>query len=87
MLAFEDGPCERTMERWELWILLNLVFINQYLKSVGIRLLAVGMALLSSGEDVMEELQKREKRNWLRIVLRIVYNTGESLEPYREPSG
>ncbi len=26
-LAFEDYPCERTMERWQAWIILNLVLL------------------------------------------------------------
>ena len=85
--AFQDYPCEATMKRWQKWLALNLVFINQYMKSVGARLLAVGMALLLSANAVVEELRERNKRNWLRIVLRVVYNTGESLEPYRERSG
>ena len=29
LLAFEDYPCERTMERWQDWIVLNLVFISR----------------------------------------------------------
>ena len=85
--AFQDYPCEKTMERWQKWFLRNLVFINEYMKSVGARLLAFGMALLLSAIAVVEELKARNRKDWLKIVIRVVYNTGESLEPYRERFG
>lgn len=75
------------MERWQEWIVLNLVFINAYLKSVGIRLFAIGIALAYATTDLVEELQSRNRREWLRIVIRAVYNTGSSLEPYRDHPG
>ncbi len=87
MLAFEDYPCERTMERWQEWIVLNLIFINAYLKSVGIRLFAMGIALAYAATDLVEELRDRNHHGWLRIVIRAVYNTGSSMEPYRDYPG
>ncbi len=75
------------MERWQEWIILNLVFINAYLKSVGIRLFAIGIALAYATTDLAEELKSRNRREWLRIVIRAVYNTGSSLEPYRDHPG
>ena len=87
LLAFEDYPCERTMERWQAWMALNLVFINAYLKSVGIRLFAFGIALAYAATDLVEELKGRTPREWLKTVIRAVYNTGGSLEPYRDRSG
>ena len=84
LLAFEDYPCEKTMERWQKWIELNLVFINAYLKSVGIRLFAIGIALAYAATDLVEELKSRNRHGWLKIVIRAVYNTGASLEPYRD---
>ena len=84
LLAFEDYPCEKTMERWKNWLASNLVFINAYLKSVGIRLFAIGIALVYSAADLVEELKSRDHCGWLKIVIRAVYNTGASLAPYRD---
>jgi hypothetical protein len=84
---FEDYPCEKTMERWKSWIALNLIYINAYLKSVGVRLFAMGIALAYSMANLVEELKKRKQFDWLRTIIRAVYNTGGSLEPYCDPSG
>ena len=66
---------------------LNIVFINAYLKSVGIRLFAIGIALVYSSSYLIEELKQREPMEWLSIIIRAVYNTGGTLEPYREHPG
>lgn len=84
---YEDYPCERTMQRWQAWMALNIVFINAYLKSVGIRLFAIGIALVYSSSNLIEELKQREPMEWLSIIIRAVYNTGGTLEPYREHPG
>ena len=75
------------MERWQAWMVLNMVFINAYLKSVGIRLFAMGIALAYASADLVEELRNRNRRGWLKIIIRAVYNTGSSLEPYRDHPG
>ncbi len=75
------------MVRWKAWMVLNLVYINAYLKSVGIRLFAMGIALAYSMVNLVEELKRREQFDWLRTIIRAVYNTGGSLEPYWDPSG
>ena len=84
---FEDYPCEKTMERWNAWMTLNLIYINAYLKSVGIRLFAMGIALAYSMANLVAELKQREPIDWLRTIIRAVYNTGGSLEPYRDRTG
>ena len=84
---FEDYPCEKTMERWNAWMTLNLIYINAYLKSVGIRLFAMGIALAYSMANLVAELKQREQIDWLRTIIRAVYNTGGSLEPYRDRTG
>ena len=84
---FEDYPCEKTMERWNAWLRLNLVFINAYLKSVGIRLFAIGIALAYAAMNLVAELKERTLHGWLKTTIRAVYNTGASLEPYRDRSG
>ena len=85
--SYEDYPCEKTMERWKAWKALNLIYINAYLKSVGIRLFAMGIALAYSMSNLVEELKRREPLDWMKTTLRAVYNTGGSLEPYRDLSG
>ena len=84
---FEDYPCEKTMERWKAWMALNLIYINAYLKSVGVRLFAMGIALAYSMANIVDEIKQRDGFDWLRTIIRAVYNTSGSLEPYRDPSG
>lgn len=84
--GFEDYPCEKTMERWKVWMALNLIYINAYLKSIGIRLFAMGIALAYSTANLVEELKQREPIDWLRTAIRAVYNTGGSLASRRTPS-
>ncbi len=84
---YEDYPCDKTKERWKAWIEMNRTAINGNLKSVGTRLLALGIALVYSVTDLIEELRKRERLLWLRIIIRGLYNTGSSLEPFRDGSG
>ena len=66
---------------------LNLIYINAYLKSVGIRLFAMGIALAYSMANIVDEIKQRDRFDWLRTIIRAVYNTSGSLEPYRDPSG
>ena len=84
---FEDYPCEKTMERWKAWLSLNLIHINAYLKSVGMRLFAMGIALAYSMANLVEEMKQRDPLDWLRIIIRAVYNTGSFLQPYRDHPG
>ena len=66
---------------------LNLIYINAYLKSVGVRLFAMGIALAYSMANIVDEIKQRDGFDWLRTIIRAVYNTSGSLEPYRDPSG
>ena len=66
---------------------LNLIYINAYLKSVGVRLFAMGIALAYSMANIVDEIKQRDRFDWLRTIIRAVYNTSGSLEPYRDPSG
>jgi len=68
-------------------MILNLIFINAYLKSVGIRLFAFGIALAYAAADLVEELKGRTPHGWLKTIIRAIYNTGASLEPYRDHPG
>ena len=86
-LTIEDYPCDKTKERWQCWLLLNLLFINAYLKEAGIRLFAIGIVLIYAGANIVEGLKHSERHHWLKIVIRSVYNTGAQLEPYRDRPG
>ena len=52
-LESEDYPCARTMERWKLWIEHNRPFIEGYIRSVGFRLLNLGVEFLKVQESKM----------------------------------
>lgn len=81
----EDYPCEATMERWKQWIEHNRLFIEGYLRSVGFRLLKLGAGFLKAQESMLDYLRNefRDRENhWLTSINRLVYNTGDSLEPW-----
>ena len=84
-LESEDYPCARTMERWKLWIEHNRPFIEGYIRSVGFRLLNLGVEFLKAQESMLDYLRDTfhdQENHWLTIVNRLVYNTGASLEPW-----
>jgi len=84
-LESEDYPCERTMERWKLWIEHNRLFIEGYVRSIGYRLLDLGIEFLKTEESILDYLRDkfRDRENhWLTMINRMVYNTGASLEPW-----
>ena len=74
----KDYPCEATKNRWKEWISRNTKDINGYIKSIGFRLLELGVALLSSTTSILELLQN-EGEGWLSIILRMIYNSGNFL--------
>lgn len=76
----EDYPCEATMNRWKLWLLMNQLFIDGYLKSVGYRLLGFSEELLISHSSLLSKLRLSNDR-WLEAILRMIYNSGGFLIP------
>ena len=76
----EDYPCEMTMIRWHSWLLLNLLRIDGYLRSIGYRLLGFREELLKSDVSLLENMRSSMER-WLEIVLRFIYNSGGFLVP------
>ena len=76
----EDYPCEKTVERWEAWLSQNKTDIDDYLKSVGRRLLGYGEDLLYSTVSLLEKMMCSVD-NWLGIILRMIYNSGGRLRP------
>ena len=81
----EDYPCVATMERWKQWIEHNRSFIEGYIRSIGFRLLDLGVDFLKAQESMVDYLRRRFRdgdKHWLTIINRLVYNTGASLEPW-----
>lgn len=76
----EDYPCETTMLRWKLWLALNYLRIDGYLKSIGNRLLGMGEGLLSSLVCLLDQL-RHSNHCWLEAILRMIYNSGGFLVP------
>ena len=74
----EDYPSESTMVRWCDWISKNTSNINGYMKSLGVRILDLGIELLGSTSSILELLQN-EGEGWLSIILRVIYNSGNFL--------
>ena len=84
-LESEDYPCAKTIERWKMWIKHNRPFIEGYIRSVGFRLLNLGVEFLKAQESMLDYLRDTfhdRENHWLTIVNRLVYNTGASLEPW-----
>ena len=84
-LESEAYPCAKTMERWKLWIEHNRPFIEGYIRSVGFRLLNLGVEFLKARESMLDYLRDKfydRENHWLTIINRLVYNTGASLEPW-----
>ena len=73
-----NHPCEATMIRWKEWISKNKKNINSQMKSIGFRVLGLGVPLLSSTASILKLLQD-EGEGWLSIILRTIYNSGNFL--------
>jgi hypothetical protein len=76
----EDYPSFETMRRWLKWFLQNAANIEGYLRSTGCSIFGLGRDLLFSQVSLLETI-RCEHRNWLEIILRLVYNFGGSLVP------
>ena len=83
---YEMYPCEKTMFRWKEWFRQNEIFIGEYLLLCKARLLAYGFVALYALASTLTDLRNNTER-WLSAILRIIYDTGAVLEPYREGSG
>ena len=73
-----DYPCCATMKRWKKWISKEKNNIDGHMKSIGFRILGLGVELLSSTASILELLQD-EGEGWLSIILRTIYNSGNFL--------
>ena len=78
---YDDRPSGRTAVRWSHWLFANEDNINGYLKSIGHRFLGFPEELLKSEVSLLSELRKRQQLDWLRTVIRTIYNAGAKLDP------
>ncbi len=78
-LDVEDYPCGQTMMLWKAWFQLNIQFIEGYLRSVQSRILNDSTAFDHTEISLLEKLRKQP--DWLRIVNRIICNSGGALSP------
>lgn len=76
----EDYPCEKTMKRWDHWLMANQEYINGYMKSLGYRMLGFSEDLLNSKVSLLSKLRESSEV-WLETILRVIYNSGGCLVP------
>ncbi len=74
----EDYPCESNHETVETLVCRESLRVEGTLRSVGTTLLGFGDQLLKSKVSLLTELRK-SGGDWLRIILRFIYNTGYRL--------
>lgn len=73
--GFEDHPTETTMHQWHSWFRLNRHTVEGTLRSKGYQLLGFTEELLTTSVSLLEKLRK-DNCDWLRIILRYIYNSG-----------
>ena len=76
----EDYPSMQTMQRWLLWLQVNLTNIEGYLRSAGYSIFRLGEGVLFSKGSLLEAIRKKYQ-SWLEIILRLIYNSGGFLVP------
>ncbi len=77
-----DYPCTQTMRRWMAWLLGNRETIEGVMRSAGYRILGFGEELLKSSGSLLSRL-RQETDSWLSIIIQVIYNSGNRLEPVR----
>ena len=75
-------PAEGTMNHWKDWFRLNRSNMEGYLRSVGFRLPGFSEDLLRSGVSLLNEFRARQEVDWLKIILRVIYNSGGFLPAF-----
>lgn len=73
--GFEDHPSEETMHQWHHWFRRNKATMEGTLRSKGYQLLGFTEKLLTTSISLLEKLRE-DTCDWLRIVLRFIYNAG-----------
>jgi hypothetical protein len=75
----EDYPAEMTMGRWHHWFFFNQLCIEGQLRSVGHRELGFNEELLRSCISLLNYIRCSIPDGWLKVILRFIYNSGNSL--------
>ena len=78
----ENYPSEQTMVRWHHWFMANRLNIEGQMKSIGYRLLGFNEELLKSGISLLLHMRSSIPDAWLKTVLRYIYNSGNTLQPF-----
>ena len=68
------------MQSWHHWLNANRLMIDGTLKSAGYRLLGFTEELLTASVSLLDRL-KSDTADWLKIILRFIYNSGNFLRP------
>ena len=76
----EAYPSIQTMQRWLLWLQINLANIEGCLRNIGDSVLRLGEGILFSKVSLLEVIRKKYQ-SWLEIILRLFYNSGGFLVP------
>ena len=78
----ENFPSEKSMDRWHHWFIFNRMNIEGHMKSIGHRILGYDEELLSSTISLLEHLRSSIPDAWLKIILRYIYNSGNTLQAF-----
>ena len=76
-----SGPSASTIDRWKRWMELNKPDIDGHLKSIGHRELGFSKKLMNTSVSLLEKLMFAIPHGWMRIILRMIYNSGAYLVP------
>lgn len=70
---------ETTVRRWNHWMMHNSLNIDGHLKSIGHRVLGFSGELLRSSISLLKYMQSSMPDEWLKTIIRCIYNTGAFL--------
>ena len=73
-----DFPSVQTMRHWKAWLFLNKDRIESLFRGIGYTILGFGEELIFDQNCLLDQL-RRKTDNWLKIMIRFVYNSGHRL--------
>ena len=73
----ESYPCEATMKRWHEWFRQNRTALQGHINRTCYEL---NFSSTNANRPLLEQIQEKY-RNWLEIIIRIVYNSGGRIAP------
>lgn len=78
----DDRPSFQTVKHWKYWLGINEDNINGHLKSIAFRELGFSIELLGSGVSLLSRLRSSFSGEWLKIIIRFIYNAGAFLRAF-----